>query len=174
MASAAAFRFQDLVGDPTSPVVYALSDSVSRPVAVLVRTASTADPDPRSPRWMEPTLAAVERLLALDPGWDGYGAPSIDRTALGDALQLLYGSARAETPPPAIVPTGTGGVQLEWHDQGFDIEVYLQPREPGAGLFIHDHREGVQIETKVFTDVTLLSEALDRLTRRSEQEPEAR
>jgi len=33
------------------------------------------------------------------------------------------------TPPPIIVPTVRGGIQLEWHTKGIDIEVYVDSRD---------------------------------------------
>jgi hypothetical protein len=30
-------------------------------------------------------------------------------------------------PKPAVVPTGRGGVQFEWHLKGSHVEVYISP-----------------------------------------------
>lgn len=174
MASADVLKARDFRAGPPGFGTYALSDSVSTRIVGSAGNASTTDLDSLSPGWAGPVLTDVEALLALGADWNGYGAPKVDRAALGEALQILWSSATAATPPPSLVPTGVGGVQLEWHSHGFDIEVYFHPREVGAGLFVQDHREGTEIETRLLDDVTSLAQALDQLTRRQAREAEGR
>jgi hypothetical protein len=66
---------------------------------------------------------AAERLLALKENWDSYGAPIISKIAVDAALQLR--NVLATT--PLFVPMSDGGVQLEWHSQGFDVELEIEP-----------------------------------------------
>lgn len=61
----------------------------------------------------------LESFTRLQEGWDTYGAAPI--AALPIAL------ARLLIEPPHLVPTSKGGVQLEWHAQGFDIEIEIHP-----------------------------------------------
>ncbi len=67
-------------------------------------------------------LAAV-RLLALKENWDSYGAPIISKIAVDAALQLRNVLAAV----PSFVPMSNGGVQVEWHSLGFDVELEIQP-----------------------------------------------
>jgi hypothetical protein len=112
-------------------------------------------------------MNAVEDVLALPDGWDSYGAPRVNRTTLQEAVQVLYSTAQMATPTPALVPTSRGGLQLEWHAHGMDIEVYLTPGEPEVQLFVGDLREGTEWEGTLFADRSALSEALERLTDRA-------
>lgn len=50
-------------------------------------------------------------LLALPAGWDSYGARKIDPQAIAAARRFLEALPKYE---PVIVPTNTGGVELEW------------------------------------------------------------
>ncbi len=56
-----------------------------------------------------------EKLRSLDSGWDSYGAPPIDPRAI-DSVEKMY-----------VVPCSSGGVQLEVHRDGWDIEIEFRP-----------------------------------------------
>jgi riboflavin synthase alpha subunit len=62
-----------------------------------------------------PTLGGGWRqtLLALEEDWDSYGAVSIAVTA----LETLAGFS--------VVPCSSGGIQLEVHRDGYDIEIEI-------------------------------------------------
>ena len=77
------------------------------------------------PRWLRPTTSALLGLLRLRPNWDSYGAPPISRHAVEVALELLLLTARVDTPAPAVVPTTTSGVALEWHKRAFELEIEI-------------------------------------------------
>lgn len=55
------------------------------------------------------------RLRALLQDWDSYGAPPIDLVVLE--------RARAWLAAVQVVPMSGGGVQLEWHADGVDVEI---------------------------------------------------
>jgi len=66
---------------------------------------------------------AIAALLKMPAGWDSYGAKPIDRQRAAAALYVVWMSIAAGAPPPAIVPTSDGGIQLEWHRCGVDLEI---------------------------------------------------
>lgn len=59
----------------------------------------------------------LDRLAELKPGWDSYGAPALSLAALKVARVMLDA--------PQVVPTPGGGIQLEWHQDGLDIEIVI-------------------------------------------------
>lgn len=66
-------------------------------------------------------LAAL-RLLGLPPNWDTYGARRVTWQA------AVWGAWYALTMRPApgyVVPTGAGGVQIEWHTAEIDFEMEI-------------------------------------------------
>jgi hypothetical protein len=77
--------------------------------------------------WMKPILATLMGFLDLPDDWNSYGAPRIDPGSIGYALSFLVKAMQAHTPKPAAIPSPTGGVQLEWHEQGIDLEVEVLP-----------------------------------------------
>lgn len=76
-----------------------------------------------SPRWLSPTIDKLAELLALPVNWDSYGARAIDPKCALDALRLLGQVMHNDSPRPSVVPTNRGGVQLEWHSAGIDLEI---------------------------------------------------
>lgn len=50
-------------------------------------------------------------LASLSEGWDGYDAYPISDAALA-VVRALH-----------VVPTCNGGIQIEWHANGWDVEV---------------------------------------------------
>lgn len=75
------------------------------------------------PAWVEPTVQALADLLTLPPGWDSYGANAVDPWHVWATFELLSLVMRDDTPAPVVCPTNRGGVQVEWHTRGIDLEI---------------------------------------------------
>ena len=71
----------------------------------------------------------IHQLAMLRSGWDLYGAEPITTAAL-DVLHAL-----------AVVPTVDGGVQVEWHVNGEDVEIAVAP-DGAVEWFSIDRRSG--------------------------------
>jgi len=114
---------------------------------------------------LRPTVQALIELLDLPENWDSYGARPISEETAFFALQLLDETMRADTPAPVVVPTNCGGVQLEWHTHGIDLEIEIQ--SPGR-IYVsyEDQRLGKEWEAELTSDLTRLSDALSELSRR--------
>lgn len=69
----------------------------------------------------------VRRLLALVPNWDSYRAFPIDPSVVNHAFEFLSATLQEGGCAPQIVPTVRGGLQLEWHMNGGDLEVEIHP-----------------------------------------------
>ena len=71
--------------------------------------------------------AAIEELIRLAPGWDGYhGVPVLPRVA-EHALRLLEAIGAHTQIVPDVVPLSIGGLQLEWYVGIYEIEVEIAP-----------------------------------------------
>jgi hypothetical protein len=80
-----------------------------------------------APAWMSPAIARLRALLSLPPNWNSYGSMPIAPSTIHRALQFMVSALPSRAPTPAIVPTPSGGVQLEWHQDGLDVEIELLP-----------------------------------------------
>ena len=81
---------------------------------------------PDTPQWVVPALEKLAHLLDLPEGWDSYGARAVDPRCALAAIRVLAGVMCPGTPAPSIVPTPAGGVQLEWHINGVDLEIEIE------------------------------------------------
>lgn len=71
------------------------------------------------------TIERLYGLLSLPENWNSYGAARIRRDVIDFAATWVTGLFESETTAPAIVPTARGGVQVEWHRCGVDLEIYV-------------------------------------------------
>ena len=106
--------------------------------------------------WEKPVRDRLDRICALQEGWDGYrGKPT--RFVVADfAFRLLRAICKPHTPAPFIAPLPSGGLQVEWHTAQVQIELTVRaPFQVEAWLAEpHVDDEGTEIAlTSDFTDV---------------------
>ena len=78
----------------------------------------------------EQILRALDRAIELFqlPGdWNSHGAEPVSDAAFEQTVGFLTTYLVEGVAGPDLVPTARGGVQLEWHRQGVDIEVEVSP-----------------------------------------------
>jgi hypothetical protein len=79
------------------------------------------------PSWFYPAMSRFQHLSRLADNWDTYGGSRVSDDAIYTALSIIARLLRDQSVPPAIVPTSQGGVQLEWHRVGDEVEVRVTP-----------------------------------------------
>ncbi|MBO0821167.1 MAG: hypothetical protein J2P26_09985 [Nocardiopsaceae bacterium] len=78
------------------------------------------------PDWFGTRLAEeLTKLLVLPPGWDGGTADRVTAEAAVEAVRVLASVASVDTIVPQLFPLADGGVQIEWHVDGNDIEIEI-------------------------------------------------
>lgn len=66
-------------------------------------------------------------LRMLPDGWDGEDSAPPDWHALERAVELaLVVAPFFPTYEPALVPCSDGSVQVEWHADGFNVEMWVR------------------------------------------------
>jgi hypothetical protein len=80
----------------------------------------------RFPPWIEELIDRFNFVLTLEPGWDGANSVSVTSNALEVALNVLEETMAWDTIAPVVVPVPDGGIQLEWHCAGVDLEIYVE------------------------------------------------
>ena len=84
------------------------------------------------------TVVKLFALRNLRAGWDSYGAQPIRQEIIERTAQWIPSILQASTPEPAVVPQAEGGLQLEWHRKGIDLEIYMD--SPGNIHFSAEDR----------------------------------
>ncbi len=116
--------------------------------------------------WVMPTITALAALLQLRAGWDTRGSPPIQVAYAKSALDVIFAVMRDNTPAPSVVPTSRGGVQIEWHTRGIDLEVEFETPYLIRGFF-EDHRAGQSWEKDLSIDQNALVQAITVLSQRT-------
>jgi predicted DNA-binding antitoxin AbrB/MazE fold protein len=110
----------------------------------LTITAPLTEPAPAA-KTVTALLTEIDRLAALEPNWDGYGGPALDRDILDAARRFVVTIAANTTTPPRVVPMSSGALQFEWHRGPKLLE--LEVEDPGSIHYLKwDASEDVQEE----------------------------
>jgi len=113
--------------------------------------------------WPEAVADRLVKLRKLAAGWDGHGAQPISRTIVDYTCALLPRLVRPGVPPPFIAPIATGGLQLEWHRNGWDLEVEIE----GPGriyVYARELATGQEWETDLADDLSALQPKLNAIS----------
>ncbi len=128
----------------------------------------------RPPSWLLDVVNSLNSLLALAENWDSYGAHRISVDAGLAAIQVLLAVMEEKTPSPSIVPTPLGGIQLEWHKLGIDLEVEITPSKNYSILYEDETGETEPYEDDSSSysvhNLQPLSNLIDQITRRANME----
>lgn len=88
----------------------------------LTEDRVVADDDAIVPAWVRPVVGRMRLLESLPSNWDSYGGVPLQRRHGDAALRFLGLVMRDHIEPPDIVPLADGGIQLEWHRDGLDVD----------------------------------------------------
>jgi hypothetical protein len=110
-----------------------------------------ADPEAKaaSPAWLKPTIQALQDLLQLPENWDGYGAVQVREQLAQQALMMLADVMENDAPAPSVVPLSDGGVQVEWHRRGLNLEIEF-PADEAPSFYYYEDDTGLEGEGQVF------------------------
>lgn len=76
-----------------------------------------------STKWLNQTIAEIVRLMWLPGDWSSDNPRQIEPKSIEKILAVLLTILDSDSTPPAVVPTTRGGVQVEWHQNGIDLEI---------------------------------------------------
>ncbi len=124
----------------------------------VARVSVTARPEARRPAaytletpfpaWLKPTIQAFIDLLQLPQNWDGYGAVQVREQLAQQALMVLVEVMENDAPSPSVVPLSDGGVQIEWHRRGLNIEIEF-PADEAPGYCYYEDDGDLESEGRV-------------------------
>jgi hypothetical protein len=116
-------------------------------------------------KWLPEAFRDISELVCMPAGWDSYSAPSPRRDAGLFALEVLNRIMRPGTPSPQIVPSSSGGLQIEWHEKDIDLELHITaPYE--MEFWFEDHRTNETLSTDLSEDLSQLARPILLLSSR--------
>ena len=136
--------------------------SMARPIQWEAAQMAVLSGRPPQPQWLRPTIQRTLILLWDDDNWND-GTKPIEPAAVANLLSLLVFILDDTAPTPTIVPTWRGGVQAEWHTNGVDLEIEVDPTEP-AQYFFFSHTNEEEYEEPVAGNLEQLVGLAGRLS----------
>ena len=119
--------------------------------------------------WIQSVVEQMDALVSLPADWDSYGARPPDPRLMLSAMLILSRAMGDDTPAPSVVPTSRGGVQLEWHQRGWDIEVEVStPHRYALSVYDRYLRTDTEWEGDIAEGGGPLRQALQDLTERAQ------
>src|ERR1035437_278018 len=136
--------------------------SSKQPGSEIVVFLEESSLEPSIPGWVLPTANAFADMLELPFGWNSYSARPVDPRTIEIAGGLLAAVMQHHTAPPTLVPTVRGGIQLEWHRNGLDIEIRIDPSRRTT-VYAVDNRSGEELDSEWLPGDMSLSSWIDKL-----------
>ena len=115
-----------------------------------------------APDWSRRLLKSIAELGMLDQGWDSYGGRPVDPECAAVAVEFLLRVLDRNSPQPSVAPTNRGGIQLEWHRDGAELEIEVEaPRR--WRVFFADMQSSEETEFTLTDDLQPLMPLLERV-----------
>jgi len=120
---------------------------------------------PPRPQWISDISKTIQGFVdRLPENWNSYGAKRIQPELTAAAIRLLVEIVQPETPKPEVVPTADGGVQIEWHVRGIDLEIKILSQEK-LGVSFEDLGSGQEWSLELNpVDLSVLIQTVSRLS----------
>jgi len=115
--------------------------------------------------WLEEAADDLWQLLQLKRGWDTYGAVPLSGEVAKAVIRILRRLEEDGAPRPALVPTPSGGVQLEWFGNGVELQLEVQPPARPVKMFYRQDDTGVWWEGLVGDAPEPLEKLLGRVSK---------
>ena len=140
-----------------------LSNPGSRPAQVAPRRSRKMS-DPEVPEWAISVRQQLVYIGSLREDWDGFGAHQIRRDVLTFMATMLESLMKHETPSLHLTPMSHEGVQVEWHENGIDLEIEIEA--PGE-VWVSCEIDGEEQDWSLTSDFSPLADVINELTRRA-------
>lgn len=114
-------------------------------LGVVGYNATTAGVRPDIPGWSVEVVEQLDEVLILPPDWDSYGGKQISLEAANSVLAFLNRILPVSGKAPTVVPLGNGGIQLEWHCSGLDVEIDFEGTQ-SSKLYVLEIESGNEWE----------------------------
>jgi hypothetical protein len=114
------------------------------------------------PSWFDTLMQGFVDLLTLLPNWDSYGAGAIDPRLIHYAMNVINDLLGPTSPAPRVVPLSSGGLQLEWHRQGVDLEIVFD-RDEQPYFYLRNRVNGEELERSLPENSGLLRSIIGNL-----------
>lgn len=136
--------------------------SIVKPIASAFVAGSAAALTPFQCSWQRKAERRLGELCRLQIGWDGHRGQPANRDIAEFAASVLASLMQPKVPMPAIVPLSYGGIQIEWHRKGWDIEIEISAPNQ-MHIYQHEIASGDEEEFDLGADLSRLGAVIDAI-----------
>lgn len=98
------------------------------------------------PDWRQAAERRLNQIIRLPAGWDGHQGKPVNATIASYAYRLLEALlVRPGVPLASITPLSYGGLVLEWHRKGWDVEIEIDA-PASHHVYTHELASGTERE----------------------------
>jgi hypothetical protein len=102
---------------------------------------SGVTPLARATPWLRAAYRKISELAQLEENWDTYNSRPIQPAAIEQASGALDFLSSIDLPPPQIFPVPGGGLQLEFEQDGRELEIEFLPDGSTGYLMVANNGE---------------------------------
>ncbi len=114
--------------------------------------------------WQHSAERRLSEIMRLQQGWDGHQGRPVEPATAFYAFRLLEGLlVRPGVPLPSITPLSYGGLVLEWHRRGWDIEIEIKA-PLRLHVYSHELASGAEDELELGINVDALRDAVRKIS----------
>lgn len=138
-----------------------------RPTVIELRSHSAFSPtrtmvQRRTNEWSRVLSARFDEITSLPLGWNGYRSKPVSFTNARFAADLIERIYADGVPAPEIVPGTDGTLQVEWHINGYDVELDILGANDVAA-WRREISSGVEEEEYLTADFTVVAKWMQDL-----------
>jgi hypothetical protein len=115
--------------------------------------------------WLKDVADRLQTLIALPANWNSRGARRVTVQAVRTSLVVLLNVMANDSRLPTIVPTVRGGLQLEWHAGGINLEIEIDHTGGDVEVAFEDMRNEIEWDEPL-TDFSVVRDAIATLSAR--------
>ena len=141
-----------------------ISEAIAKPERIARSSTPVLSNFPE-PNWLDSVAHQITNIIELSEGWDGFRAGPIRRDVIDFAIHVLSEIMSRNTPAPHITPMSHEGLMIEWHENDIDLEVEIE-RPAHLWVSYQDERENIDEEKPISSDLSMLTEPINKLTKR--------
>jgi hypothetical protein len=114
--------------------------------------------------WQPFAARRLNEIIRLPVGWDGHQGKPVNATIASYSYNLLEALlTMPAVPMPSITPLSYGGLVLEWHRRGWDVEIEIDA-PASHHLFAHELASGEEWESWLGPQLTQLQGIIKRIS----------
>ena len=115
------------------------------------------------PSWFDTVARGMVDLLTLPSNWNASGGGPVSLDVVNATFALIPRILETDSPAPWVVPLSDGGIQLEWHSHGAELEIVVEHCGSITGYWYYKS-EGEEDEFAVGNDFSQIRSYIARIS----------